>query len=149
MRHCICFTVKLDLKTWSPRALKTACQRCQRKQTRCPARPCPGWSQVGWSLIYRFGFHPENEENVSCAIFIQYTTPCFLLYFHPCATASCRFPLRTYLCMNDCTLPIHLNSVLHITSTLIWASKCVFCISFFFFIYFLFFIAVHVAVVVP
>lgn len=28
------------------------------------------------------------------------------------------------LCMNDCTLPIHLNSILHITSTLIWAIKC-------------------------
>ena len=28
------------------------------------------------------------------------------------------------LCMNDCTLPIHLNSNLHITSTLIWAIKC-------------------------
>lgn len=37
-----------------------------------------------------------------------------------------RVPLRTFLCMNDCTLPIHLNSILHITSTLIWATKCVF-----------------------
>lgn len=32
--------------------------------------------------------------------------------------------LCTYLCMNDCTLPVHLNSILHITSTLIWAIKC-------------------------
>lgn len=31
------------------------------------------------------------------------------------------------LCMNDCTLPIHLNSILHITSTLIWAIKCAIC----------------------
>lgn len=40
---------------------------------------------------------------------------------------SVRVPLHTFLCMNDCTLPIHLNSILHITSTLIWATKCVFC----------------------
>lgn len=40
---------------------------------------------------------------------------------------SVHVPLRTFLCMNDCTLPIHLNSILHITSTLIWATKCVFC----------------------
>lgn len=32
--------------------------------------------------------------------------------------------LCTYLCMNDCTLPAHLNGILHITSTLIWAVKC-------------------------
>lgn len=32
------------------------------------------------------------------------------------------------LCMNDCTLPIHLNSILHITSTLIWAIKCAVCL---------------------
>ena len=32
------------------------------------------------------------------------------------------------LCMNDCTLPIHLNSILHITSTLIWAIKCTVCL---------------------
>lgn len=32
------------------------------------------------------------------------------------------------LCMNDCTLPIHLNSNLHITSTLIWAIKCAVCL---------------------
>lgn len=32
--------------------------------------------------------------------------------------------LCTYLCMNDCTPPVHLNSILHITSTLIWAIKC-------------------------
>lgn len=36
------------------------------------------------------------------------------------------------LCMNDCTLPIHLNSILHITSTLIWAIKCAVCFIFFF-----------------
>lgn len=36
------------------------------------------------------------------------------------------------LCMNDCTLPIHLNSILHITSTLIWAIKCAVCIVLFF-----------------
>lgn len=35
------------------------------------------------------------------------------------------------LCMNDCTLPIHLNSILHITSTLIWAIKCAVCFIFF------------------
>lgn len=32
------------------------------------------------------------------------------------------------LCMNDCTLPIHLNSNLHITSTLILAIKCAVCL---------------------
>lgn len=32
------------------------------------------------------------------------------------------------LCMNDCTLPVHLNSILHITSTLIWATKCAVCL---------------------
>lgn len=38
------------------------------------------------------------------------------------------------LCMNDCTLPIHLNSILHITSTLIWAIKCAVCLCNFLFL---------------
>lgn len=40
-------------------------------------------------------------------------------------------PLCTFLRMNDCTLPIHLNSTLHITSTLIWQLSVFFFVCFF------------------
>lgn len=40
--------------TWTrgaPRAPKTAGQRCQQQQTRCPAHPRSAWLKVRWSLI--------------------------------------------------------------------------------------------------
>lgn len=133
VRHCICFTVKLDLKTWGPRALKTAGQRCQRKQTRCRAHPCPGGIQGGWSLIHRFWFSPRDEGSqtrmslLHCLFNISHHVLFFtLILVQRHHVASVRVPLRTYLYMNDCTLPIHLNSVSHITSALIWTTKCVF-----------------------
>lgn len=49
--QCICFNVTLDLSTWSQRALKTAGQRCQQQQTRCPAHPRSARFKVRWSLI--------------------------------------------------------------------------------------------------
>lgn len=64
-RQCICFTVKLDLNTWSPRALKTAGQRCQQKPTRLPGPSVPTRSarlKARWSLIWRFGFYPVKED---------------------------------------------------------------------------------------
>lgn len=103
--------------------------------------------QFGHNSVYLYKNTNHLWANLlsknSSVIFIS---PNLLLYFHPCATASCRERPRTspyILCMNDCTLPIHLNSTLHITSTLIWAIKCVFCTFVFVFI------AVHIAVVVP
>lgn len=63
------------------------------------------------------------------------------MQLHP--VVSVLGPRCTFLRMNDCILPIHLNSTLHITSTLIWQLS-VFCCMFI-----LLFCAVHIAVVVP
>lgn len=92
VRHCICFTVKLDLKTWSPPALKTAGQRCQWKQTRCRPVHVQAEFNLDWSLIYRCGFHPENEDSrprcLFCNIYSVFHTMFSSLFsslqWHPC-----------------------------------------------------------------
>lgn len=73
---------------------------------------------------------------------LRFIIPFFVFYFnslsllHRCSyshVSYCALKIRVWeslylsvhiLCLNDCILPIHLNSILHITSTLIWAVKC-------------------------
>lgn len=158
--HCICFTVKLDLKTWSLRALKAAGQRCQWKQTRCPGRPPPGPIQRGCSLFYHFGFHMENKDSrpsgLFCNIHSVFHTPISSFFSSLCdgimSWASVYLSVHFYvwmivLCLYIWivfyTLPQHLSGQLSVFFVCI----CVFIL--FFFCFFFIFIAVHIAVVLP
>lgn len=129
---CTCASLRLLYCQTGPEDMEeTAGPRCQSKAAARPVHVHAEFKVDDLSftdLVFTQRMEIPDPD-VSSAILIQYFTPSFPLSSHPCATASCRFPLRTFLCMNDCTLPFHLNGLLHITSTRIWVT--IWCWGFF------------------
>lgn len=132
----LCFRARLTARLfvllwdWTWKTRRPRGQRWQRK-----TNPLAGPSEFSpnscrrdfdlwlWFSPGIFQTHTSLLWYLFCILHHVYFFISIYVQLHP-VVGVC-VPLRTFLCMNDCTLPIHLNSTLHITSTLIWAIKCV------------------------
>lgn len=103
---CACASLCLLYCETGPENVELVSSENSRSKVPIKANPLPGpsmsrlnssWTVFNLSLWFFTQRMKMPDPDVSSAMFIQYFTPCFLLYSHPCSTASC--------CARPCTSP--------------------------------------------